>query len=234
MTLITIAQEILEQTKNATIPQSIIGNSEFSAIQILAALKNAIIDVARAEEWQELQKEHTFSSVAGTQGYALPSDFDRTIDGTFWNTTNLREVIGPQTPKEWRILTNSTISGTTVNDLFRIRGGKTLLYPVPVSTESYIYEYITNLIVDSSVGTGQTEWLADTDTPNVDDYLVKLNATWRFLKMQGKPYAEEQRDYELNLAERMSRNGGNKTIHHVDPTTLNRSRIGYPLLVPGP
>jgi hypothetical protein len=234
MTLLTISQEILEETKNATIPQAIINNSEVSAVQILAALKKAIIDVARADDWQELQKEHTFSSVASTQGYALPSDFDRITDRTFWNTTRLRRVEGPQTPEDWRVLTNSTISGATVNDLFRIRGGETLLFPIPASVEAYIYEYITDLIVDSSGGTGQTGWEADSDVPNVDAYLVKLNATWRFLSMQGKPYAEEQRDYELNLAERISRNGGNKTVCHVDITSLNRSRIGYPVLVPSP
>jgi hypothetical protein len=232
MTLLTIAQDILRETKSAVIPTTIIGNTtEASAVQVLAALKKAIVDVSRADEWQELQKEHTFNSVASTEGYALPSDFDRIVDNTFWNTTNSREVLGPETPQEWRVLKNSTISGATINDYFRIRDDETLLFPIPAAVEAYIYEYITDLIVDSSGGTGQTGWLADTDVPNVDSYLVQLNATWRLLKMQGKPYAEEQRDYELALAERMSRDGGNKTIRHFSNQGINRRRIGYPDIV---
>lgn len=231
MTLLTIAQNILRETKAAVIPDTIIGNNQDSAKQVLAALKKAIVDVSRADEWQELQKEHTFNSVASTEGYALPSDFDRICDNTFWNTTNSRRVLGPETPQEWRVLKNSTISGATINDYFRIRDDETILFPIPAAVEAYIYEYITGLIVDSSGGTGQTGWLADTDVPNVDDYLIQLNATWRLLKMQGKPYAEEQRDYELALAERMSRNGGNKTVRHFSNLGINRGRIGYPDIV---
>jgi hypothetical protein len=232
MTLLTIAQDILKETKSAVVPLTIIGNNaEDAAVQVLAALKKAIVDVSRAEDWEELQKEHTFNSVASTEGYALPSDFDRITDNTFWNTTNNDPVLGPQTPEEWRILKNSTVSGATVNDYFRIRGGETLIFPIPSAVEGYIYEYISNLIVEDSGGTGQTGWEADTDVPVADSYLVQLNATWRLLKMQGKPYAEEQRDYELALAERMANNGGNKTVYHISRAGFERTRIGYPDIV---
>ena len=232
MTLLTIAQNILRETKSATIPLTIIGNTnEDSAVQVLAALNKSIVDVARAKDWEELQREHNFNSVASTIAYALPSDFDRILNNTFWNTTHLREVLGPESAQEWRKLNNSTISGATVNDYFRIRQKKTEIFPTPATIEGYIYEYITNLIVDSSAGVGQTGWVADTDTPNTDIYLVQLNATWRLLKTQGKPYGEEQRDYELALAERMSNDGGNKTITHYSNQGVNKGRIGYPDII---
>jgi hypothetical protein len=234
MTLLTIAQNILRETKANTIPSTIIGNNQDSAKQVLEALDIAIVNVARAFDWQQLQKEHTFDSVASTKGYDLPSDFDRIIDNTFWNTTRLRTAIGPTSSKDWRILNNSTISGATANDYFRIREDKTEIFPTPTGVWSYIYEYITDLIVDSSGGVGQTGWEADTDVPNVDAYLVRLDATWRLQNMQGKSYAEKQREFDLALAERISRNGGNQTIRHVSNTGIDTSRIGYPQLVLAP
>ena len=234
MTLLTIAQDILRETKNATIPDTIIGNLEGAAVQVLAALEKSIVDVSRSYDWEQLQKEETFNSVASTQGYALPSDFDRMINDTFWNTTNMRTVIGPSTPQEWRILTNSTITGATANDYFRLRDSEVLLFPTPTAVEGYVYEYISDLIVDDSGGTGQTGWEADTDVPNVDAYLVQLNATWRLLKMQGKPFSEEKLDYDLALSERIAKNGGKKTIFHTVDRGIDKSRIGYPALITAP
>ena len=234
MTLLSIAQDILRETKSASIPASIIGNSQASAVQILVALRKAIVDVSRADDWEELQKEHNFNSVASTEGYNLPSDFDRITDNTFWNDSRFRRVLGPETPQEWSRLKKSTITGATTNNLFIIRVGQTLLFPVPATIETYPYNYITDLIVDSGGGVGKTGWQADTDVPNVDAYTVQLNATWRLLKMQGKPYAEEQRDYELALADRMARNGGNKTVRHFSNVGIDRSRIGYPEIITAP
>jgi len=234
MTLLTTAQEILRETKAATIPSTIIGNNQDSAKQVLEALTVAVVNISRSYDWQELQKEHTFNSVAATQGYNLPSDFDRITDNTFWNTTELRDVIGPTSPKDWRILTNSTISGSTANDYFRIRDGQVLIFPIPTAIEGYIYEYCTDLIVESSGGAGQVTWLADSDVPVVDEYLIRLDATWRLLNMQGKPYAEKQRELDLALAERISRNGGRRTIYHNESTGFDKSRIGYPALITAP
>ena len=133
-----------------------------------------------------------------------------------------------------RILKNSTITGSTANDYFRIRADQTLIFPTPTAVEGFVYEYITDLIVDSSGGTGQTGWEADTDVPNVDEYLVRLDATWRLLNMQGKPYAEKQREFDLALLERTSKNGGNKTIVHSNSRGIDKSRIGYPTLIVAP
>ena len=137
------------------------------------------------------------------------------------------------TPEEWRILKNSTISGGATTEYFRIRGGHTVLFPIPSSsTDSYIYEYITNKIINSSAGVGQTEWLADTDVPVIDEYIVRLDATWRWLSKNGRPYAEEQRASNNAIAERVKVNGARRKVRH------NYSnfdvKIGFPQLIVAP
>ena len=214
MSLLTIAQSVLTETKNSSIPTSIIGNTQDVARQILEVMNVTMVELARAFDWQELQKEKTFNSIASTQNYDLPTDFDRFINETFWNSDEMWPVKGPMTPEEWRILKNSSVSGGATTEYFRIRNGYTVIFPIPASVNSYIYEYISNLIIKSSIDVGQTTWLADTDVPAIDPYIVRLDATWRWLLKNGRPYAEEQRTANNAIAERVRTNGARRKVRH--------------------
>lgn len=227
MTLLTLAQDILKETKASSIPTTIIGNNQDSAKQVLQALKISIKDLARSYEWQELQKEHTFAGVVSQNNYSLPTDFDRFINRTFWNTSSNREMVGTTTARDWRFLNNNVNSGS-IEERYRIRNNEILIYPTPTATDNYIFEYISSYVVDSSGGSGQTDWLADDDTPNIDDYIIRLDATWRLLNMQGRPYAEKQRERDLALAERISANSSKETIYHNSSSGYNTEIIRLP------
>ena len=229
MTLLTIAQSILKETKSSSIPTTIIGNIEDVAKQILEVMTVSIIELARSYDWQQLQKEKTFNTTVNTVGYVLPEDFDRFINGTFWNTTTQHAVAMPVTPEEWRILNNQGITGGTGFSYSRIRAGRVLLFPTPAAIEAYIYEYISNHIILSSGGTGQTEWLADSDVPAIDAHIVRLDATWRWLKNQGRPYAEEQKIANNAAVERVRADGARRTIKHYYYD--KNIKVGYPATI---
>ena len=231
MTLLTIAQSILKETKSGSVPTTIIGNVEDVAKQMLQVMTVSITELARSYDWQELQKEKTFNTVAATVGYNLPTDFDRFINNTFWNETNNEKVVGPVTPEEYRIL--KTDNAGAVNDYFRIRAGQVLIYPIPSSIESMIYEYVSNLVVLSSSSVGQSQWLADTDVPAIDAHMVRLDATWRWLKNQGRPYAEEQKLANSAVAERARINGARRTIRHHSSSDEYNFKVSYPTLIVG-
>jgi hypothetical protein len=229
MSLLTISQSILKETKAGSVPTAIIGNTEDVAKQILEVMTVSIIELARSYNWQELQKEKTFNTVVSQVGYILPEDFDRFINGTFWNTTTQHPVAMPVTPEEWRILNNQGITGGTGFSYSRIRAGRVLLFPTPAAIEAHIYEYISNHVILSSSGTGQTEWLADTDVPAIDAHIVRLDATWRWLKNQGRPYAEEQKIANNAAVERVRTNGARRTIKHYYYD--NNIKVGYPATI---
>lgn len=229
MSLLTLAQSILQETKSSSIPTSIIGNNEDSAKQVLEVVKISTIELCRSFDWQELQKEKFFTSISATEGYNLPDDFDRFINNTFWNSTKMTALEGAMTPQEWRLLKNSSISGGASCEYFRIRGNQTLIFPIPASSESYVYEYITNKVIQSSLGAAQTSWLADSDVPLIDETILRLDSTWRWLKNNGRPYSEEQRIANLAVAERARINGARKTIRH--NYSDSDVRVGYPKLV---
>ena len=226
MSLLKISQSILKETKAGNVPNTIIGNIEDVAKQILEVMTVSITELARAYNWQELQKEKTFNTIASTEGYNLPTDFDRFINNTFWNTTTQHPVTMPVTPEEWRILKNQSITGGTGFSYSRIRAGHVLLFPTPGAIEAHIYEYVSNHVILSSGGTGQTEWLADSDVPAIDAHIVRLDATWRWLKNQGRPYAEEEKIANNAAVERVGANGARRTIKHYYYD--NKIKIGYP------
>lgn len=231
--LLTIAQNILKETKSTVIPTSIIGNNQASAIQVLAVIKKSIVSLARSHSWQELTKEYSFNSVVSQNNYSLPSDFDRIVNDSFWNTTTKRQLIGSVTTQEWRYLEDSRIGSAVVNDYYRFRGNELLIHPTPTAIETFKFEYISNLIVESSGGTAQTGWQADDDVPVIDSYIVELDSLWRLLKAQGRAYQEDKRELDLALAERMSINAGRKTIKAKQPAFF-RAKIGYPENITAP
>lgn len=212
MTLLTICQDILRETKSSFIPATIIGNNGDVATQILQTIKVSITDLSRNYQWQELQKEHSFASVVNQAGYNLPADFDRMIDNTFWNASQNWGMIGGLTPENWRILKNSLITQAETIEYYRIRNNQIIIHRTPTVVENYVFEYISKYIVKNASGVEQTEFLADTDVPVIDKYILRLDGTWRWLKNNGRSYAEEKNMAEKAIAERVKANGSRGII----------------------
>lgn len=212
MSLLSLCQDILNETKSSFIPTTIIGNNDDVAKQILQAVKVSITELSRNYEWQELQKEYSFSSVADQAGYDLPTDFDRMVNNTFWNATQNWAMIGGLTAESWRILKNSLITQAETVQYYRIRGNQIIIHRTPSSIENYVFEYISNYIVKSDADAEQTGFLADTDVPVVDEYILRLDSTWRWLKNNGRAYADEKTIAEKAIAERVKANGSRGTI----------------------
>jgi len=231
MSLLTIAQDILKEFKNPSLPLTIVGNNQSAAMQVLAALKNSITALARDYDWQEMGAIYEFTSIENEPEYDLPTDLGKFLPDTFWNVSKRRPCQGVMSPIEWRILKNSVTGAAAFFDYYRIRNNKIELYPLP-STDDYIFEYITNTPVISAGGTLQTNWQADTDLPVIDEYIVRLDTTWRLLKNLGLPYAEEKKLAEDAIQNRISVNGGKKTIYHCNVNAMGP--VGFPFLIRPP
>jgi hypothetical protein len=229
MTLLTICQNVARSTR-IQVPDTIIGNSELEAVQLLRAITSTINDLLEKHDWQELQAQATINTVASTEAYSLPSDFHRIIDETAWNNTLKYKMVGAVSPQEWQDFKNRTDGSGSATDYYRIRGGQFLVYPTPSSVEVLVYEYIQNTPVESSVGTAQETWLADSDVPRIDDFLVELGTEWRFRKTLGKPYQEDLVQYNQILNDKKSSDGGHRTIHAKVPPPRG-VQIAYPEVV---
>ena len=102
MSLLTIAQAVADYTGFER-PTSVVGNTDPIARQLLAFINRQGKQLMRANNWPILLKEHTFNTVNGTQSYALPTDFDRSLDGTVYNRTDTDQMTGPITPQQYAL-----------------------------------------------------------------------------------------------------------------------------------
>ena len=211
MSLLTIVQNAaLRLSLNS--PSAAYSSSDLQVKQLVALAQQEGKELARRHPWTVLTKEKTFTSTAAAaQTGALESDFDRFVDGTFFNRTQKRPVYGPISSQDWQF--TQAVVAETITESFRVRGTDVLITPTPNGTDSYAYEYISTQWCESSGGTDQSAWASDTDTGLLDEEIMTQGVIWRFLRAKGMDYAEPFRSYEVQIAERFSRDGGRRILN---------------------
>lgn len=208
MSLLTLIQEVAGSL-NLPVPTSIVGNTDSDAILFLNLAKREGNELARRHDWQGLVVEHTWTSTATeAQSSALPAAYDHLPpDPEIWNTTNDTRLTGPVSSREWAILNNSSITGG-ISGWWRIIGGVLNIYPAPTAGKTYALEYISKNWCESSGGTDQATWAADTDVALIPERLIALGVTWRWLRAKGMDYAEEMATYEREVEKAAARDRG--------------------------
>ena len=210
MSLLTIIQDVSDRV-DLDRPSTVVSNSAQLVRQLLALANQEGIELAKRHSWQTITAEQTFTStVAETQTGAIPSAFDRFINGTFFNRTAKRHVKGPLTPQEWQF--HKSVVATTIIEAFRQRGDSILITPTPAASQTYAFEYVSKNWCESSGGTDQSAWAADTDVGLLPEELMKLGIIWRWKQAKGLDYAESFRTYESEVANAISRDGGKPTL----------------------
>lgn len=196
MSLLTLCQTVAEECGYG-VPASIVGNTDDTAIQLLALANKAGKALAK-KPWQALQSEHTFSTVAGTETYVLPSDYGWYTNNTAWDATNYWQLRGSLSAADWRAYKNGVVNASP-RTLFRVRRNLIYLNPIPTSVRSVTIEYISNAWCASAAAVNQSAFAADTDVTNIDEFLVMLDLTWRFLERKGVAYAEQNLEAETMI-----------------------------------
>jgi len=162
----------------------------------------------------------------GQSDYVLPADFQRPVDNTFWDRSRFWSMRGPQSPQQWQIYKSSVIGYASIQRRYRFRRANWLstetgvvgspilsIDPVPFDNGSMlVFEYVSNGWCQSTTGTLQTAWAADTDTGVLDEYLLQLGLLWRFLRRLGLSYNEEMDDYEREADKAVATDGGSAIL----------------------
>lgn len=177
----------------------------------------------KRHQWQAITKEHTFTTLAAyDQGAAsFPSDVDgtRILNETMFNRTRRRFVPGPLDATEWQEHLATLV--TRVNPAFRIRGNRVLLAPIPPAGETVAYEYVSRNFCQSSGGTQQSAWAADTDTGLLDEAVMTLGLIWRFRQAKGLDYQLDAQEYERAVLEAVINDGGRARLR-TDRVVMDR------------
>ena len=204
-------------------PTSVISNTDPIARQLLALAQREGKQLMRVSDWAILKKEHTFSTSNGTAAYALPSDFDRLVLETSYNRSDNDILTGPISSAEYQLV-NHGMATTGTTEKFRLKAASNALKfeldPTPSSTQTIGFEYVSNQFCQSSGGSGQAAWAADTDTGILDETTMEMGITWRFKAAHGLDFAEDFRQYQLEVRQAVARNGSSPVLQLDDARKL--------------
>ena len=200
MSLLTIVQDATTEIGVAK-PSTVISNTAENEVRLLAMAQREGKQLASKREWQILQREHTFNTVASQEEYALPSDYVTMISDTAWDRDdyeNIRRIDA----QEWQVYKSGIVGSGVVNRRWRIKraaSGNTKVFcldPTPTTVAALVFEYRSNGWCASSGGAIQTAWAADDDVGILSEELMTMGVVWRFLRAIGNDYASQLLEYE--------------------------------------
>ncbi len=235
MTLLTIVQQVCRLT-GLRVPTEVVDSDDTQVQQLYALANEEGHQLATSFEWQALNLEHTFTTVATEeQPTALPDDLDHMLPNTINNRTTRLTVIGPITPQLWQaIKTQPQLNRVYL--CFRERDGSVLITPTPDAGDEIAYEYVTKNWALAANSDPKEEFTADTDTTLLSERLIALGVRWRFLSAKNLDYAEVFRTYETELQKVQARDGGSTMLNMTGSTSWGL--YGFPNLplgnFPGP
>jgi hypothetical protein len=96
-------------------------------------------------------------------------------------------------------------------------------------------EYYSDTWCESSAGTDQRIWTADTDVPLLPDDCFILGLIWRFRKAKGLEYQEDFNTYEEEVSRRLARTnmapviqigGGVQGVRLIDESNIPETGYG--------
>jgi len=198
-------------------PTVVIASTDTKVLQLLALAKTEGEDLARRGDWEFLINTFSITTVAAqSQGAirTLLADFDSIVNDTMWNTNTTTLIFGPRAKRDWAAEQAAGITGPFTT--FRIRGGNLIFSPIPTVGQTVTGEYKNKLYCETSSGTGQSEWLADTDVGRLDEDIMRLGLIWRWKRAKGFDYAEEYSTYERAVQDTLGKDGGKRILNMGD------------------
>ncbi len=214
MTLLTLINTV-QRVEGLEVTSNVVANTNPTVQQLFGIANLEGKDLALRYPWQSLQKVETHSALAAEdQGTLSSIASDMSMKhirfATMWNQTTDELIQGPLSAQEWQELKGTGITDPT--DSWRIYGNKLYITPAPTLADSIVFEYISINWCQSSGGTAQSAWAADTDTGILDEDMMALGVRWRWRRANGFDYAEEFAEYERRVNELMNANGGKPTL----------------------
>lgn len=213
-TILEICREVADLAATKRPNNLFDSNSQQESI-FLSVAKSALDSMLRYGDWQELTKEGCLRTMANKVQYPIADivpDFFSLLNNTIFIKDSQERVIGAITPEQWMREKYFACPSTDIK--FKIQNGRFVFLAPPPGGIKVVFQYRSNNIVwDFNTFEEKNVLEKNTDVPIFDEYLVKLNILWRWLKRSGLDYTEEFNEYERELKKRYGAELSTKNIH---------------------
>lgn len=217
LTIVNAAQAML----NLPISSTVIGSTGQAQKQLLALANMDGKLTADEFAWQRLIRETSFTTVATEEqtdaSAELPADLGWIIDETLFNRDTTLKVYGPLAAREWQ--ERKAFGVNIAWSQYRIRGNSFWFLPAPTAGETVYYEYVSSYFCESSGGTRQAAWTADTDLPLIPENVLIMGLVWRWKAAKGMEHTGDYNAWVEVKERAAARSGTKRKLSVVGPTT---------------
>lgn len=200
-----------------TEPSSIFSTTDQFSKELRLQANRSAVAIAKAYDWQALTALKTMTGNGATTSFALPSDYDRMPLKS--NVLTSQYIAGLRKAKdldEWLNLQLRPV--VALPGSWIILNGAMQILPAVASGVTANFYYIKNTIV-TGASAQQTAFIADADTFNLSERLLTLGIVWRWRASKKLEYAEDMQNFEIALAEEVTRDKGSRVL------TVGRQRL---------
>lgn len=227
MSLLSIVQEFCERTQ-LPVPASVLGNSDPQVRQIKALLKEEGDALAMRGDWSFMVREYTHTTLAQESQLALSTltgGFRFILNETMWDRTDQRPI--PQIGSMLWQRAKALVSASPRYH-YRIQGGSLLMTPAPSAGHTVAFEYLSQYWIYDLAGNLGSDFDDDVAGLLLPDQLLTMGLRWRWKKEHGLEYAEDFRDYEMQVKDYLGRDGGKATLRMDGMVRVPSPGIGVP------
>ena len=208
MTMLSIVQTAAVRL-GLTSPSAVATSYDDQYLQLLALLNEEASELAARHDWQVLNREATFTTVAteiqGTLATICPG-LNRIINNTIYNRTMDYPIYGPVSPQAWQ--RQQAMASSNPYSSYRIKGNNLCLYPIPTAGESCYFEYNSKYYATDTTGaTYKTSFTVDSDIALLNEDILTLGLIWRWKANKGLDFSVDYQKYEFRVINEIGRDG---------------------------
>ena len=224
---------ILSATSDAMIlcgqpqPSSVVSNLDATVAKFLAFAQVEVELTGSDFNWRNLNIALTLTGDGSTTLFALPSDFERMLQGqALWSSKYPSIPLqGPISSQD--LLALKALPVMPVRPVWRLIGGLLEIWPALGAGEVVNGEYrSTNPIVSGDGLTRKPRWSNDSDYALFPEVILRLGMIWRWKQSKGLDYKEDFTTYQLEREKKAGHEAGAKIVRMTN--TLSFSSTDWP------
>lgn len=213
-----------------TVPDVLFTGTDRTAVELQAMVNESAQAICEDFDWQRLKVLSTITGDGSDTDFDLPSDYARMPkDAKLWPSDEpnspLVHILSDDKWLEYEVQDFDSVTNRWI-----IYGGQLHIKPAVVTATTVKHFYISNLIVSATGGSTltKTEFTVDTDSFFLGDRLLKLALIWRWKAAKGRPYAQDEDNYNKLRDELAGGDRGAKILHIGQQRFPSDVSIAYP------